>query len=297
MQTNYKIIINASLLVAISGILYGFLGFLGTAVLQEKMAISAMLFWRFFVAGIWIFLFSLKNSPQGIFYQTNKRALFFMFFLGAISYAGSSEFYFIASQYTGTGLAMVIFFSYPVIIALVSWIIHRKHLSIGMILTLITMTIGLFLLQDTSIHQFSVVGVLFGIIAAICYAMYVIGSKRISSTAVNSNLLTMMVCFGSAFIFLVLAISSHTFVFPHAIKSWLYLLALGILATALPIQLMLEGLKYISSMRASIISVLEPLVTVLVGILLLDETVSNIQMLGACIILGSALLIQAQKTL
>src|SRR3990167_5626520 len=181
MQTNYKIIINASLLVAISGILYGFLGFLGTAVLQEKMAISAMLFWRFFVAGIWIFLFSLKNSPQGIFYQTNKRALFFMFFLGAISYAGSSEFYFIASQYTGTGLAMVIFFSYPIIVALVSWIKHRQNFNAVTILTLVAMMIGLFLLRDSSIHQFNMMGIFFGIVAAICYAFYVMGSKHISS--------------------------------------------------------------------------------------------------------------------
>jgi drug/metabolite transporter (DMT)-like permease len=141
------------------------------------------------------------------------------------------------------------------------------------------------------------IGIFFGILSAVCYAFYVIGSKRFSSITMDSNILTVTVCFGCAFIFLVLTLSTGNFILPHSMQGWLYLLALGILATALPIQLMLEGLKYVSSMRASIISVLEPLITVFVGVLLLDEAVSQLQMLGAGIILASALLIQFQKEL
>ncbi len=50
-----------------------------------------------------------------------------------------------------------------------------------------------------------------------------------------------------------------------------------------------------SSMRAAIISVLEPLVTVFVGVLLLNESLTHLQMLGAAIIISSALLVQFQK--
>jgi drug/metabolite transporter (DMT)-like permease len=298
MQRSYKEIFQASLLVAMSGILYGFLGFLGTGILRENISIPTMLFWRFLIAGGWILLFVIrKNSTQRLFNHIDMRTLLFMFFLGAIAYAGSSWFYFMASQYTGTGLAMVIFFSYPIIVALVSWKIHRQEFNAVKIVILVAMTIGLFLLQQSSTHPFNRMGIFFGILAAICYAIYVMGSKRISSIAINSNVLTTMVCFGCAFIFLMISISSHHFALPHSMKSWLYLLALGILATALPIQLMLEGLKYVSSMRASIISVVEPLVTVCVGVLLLDESVSHLQILGIFIILVSAVLVQFQREL
>jgi drug/metabolite transporter (DMT)-like permease len=60
---------------------------------------------------------------------------------------------------------------------------------------------------------------------------------------------------------------------------------------------MLEGLKYISSLRASIISVLEPLVTVVLGVILLNESISNLQILGSCLILGSTLLVQFNRGL
>ena len=298
MQNNYHRIFQASLLVAISGILYGFLGFLGTGILRENISINDMLFWRFIIAGVWMVFFVVKQAPsdpeQNFF---DKRILLPMFLLGAVGYAGSSAFYFLASQYTGTGLAMVIFFSYPIIIALSSWIIQKKRLKMGIILSLTAMMVGLILLRDTSTHPINIIGIFFGLIAASCYAFYVVGSKHIASYTINANILTTIVCFGCASIFLILSIVSHSFVLPQTIKSWLYLLALGIFATALPIQLMLKGLKYISSMRASIISVLEPLVTMFVGVILLEESISHLQLIGVVIILGSALLVQFQKEL
>jgi drug/metabolite transporter (DMT)-like permease len=154
-------------------------------------------------------------------------------------------------------------------------------LNTGIILSLAAIIIGLILLRDSSTHPFDAMGIFFGIIAAVCYAFYLIGSKKyIASFTIDSTILTTMVCFGCAFIFLILSISSHSFALPPTIKSWVYLFALGILATALPIQLMLKGLAYISSMRASIISVLEPLVTIFVGVLLLHESISHLQLIG-----------------
>lgn len=298
MHADYRKIFQASLLVALSGILYGFLGYFGTGILRENTSISTMLFWRFFIAGCWMILFVIKkNSTQQVINPINKHILLFMFFIGAIGYAGSAGFYFIATQYIGTGLAMVIFFSYPIVVALFSWMVQRKQFNLGTVFALLVMMIGLFLLQNSTEHSFSVMGIIFSVIAAICYAFYLIGSKKFSSIIIDSNILTIMVCFGCAFIFLTMAISTGSFVFPNSIKNWIYLLVLGILVTALPIQLMLEGLKHVSAMRASIISVLEPLVTVFVGILLLDEAISYSQALGSFLILGSTLLVQFQRKL
>jgi len=290
--------IQASLLVAISGILYGFLGYMGTKIIDENLSIPMMLFWRFLVAGLWMSLFfakkQLKNKKLA---RADKRTLCYTFLFGAIGYSGSCGFFFMASQYTGTGVAMVIFFSYPIAVALCNCFLHKEAMKIGTGISLLAITLGLFLLRDSTNHPISLVGILLGVLAALSYAFYVIGSKRFSSLNVDSTLLTMVVCFSCAFIFCLLAVADHSFVVPHSLRTWGYILGLGIFVTALPIQLMLEGLKHISSMRASIISVLEPLVTVLVGILLLNESISSIQLLGVIILLGSTILIQFQKGL
>lgn len=295
---NDKKILRASLLVTLSGILYGFLGYLGTELIRADISITSMLFWRFLVAACWMLPFVIKKHIKtNLLANANIRVLIFMFFLGAFGYAGSSGFYFMAAASTGTGLAMVIFFSYPIAVVLFSWLVYRQKISYITWFTLIAMIIGLSLLRDSTSDPVSIFGVFFAVLSAVCYASYVIGSKKFSSAKINSALLTVIVCFGCAFIFLLLALATHSFSMPHTIKSWCDLLALGILVTAVPIQLMLEGLKHISSMRASIISVLEPLVTVFVGILLLHESISNIQILGVIVLLFSTLLVQFQKIL
>lgn len=106
-----------------------------------------------------------------------------------------------------------------------------------------------------------------------------------------------MVCFGGAFVFLALAVFSQSLIFLSTVESWGYLLVLSIFSTVLPILLMLVGLKHVSSVRASIISVLEPLVTLFVGILLLNETISITQIYGVLLLIGSTLLVQFQKEL
>jgi drug/metabolite transporter (DMT)-like permease len=298
MQDYTKKTLQASLLIALSGILYGFLGFLGTRVMRQDMTISTMLFWRFFIAAMWILIFIIgKHVRSPTTNYPNKSSLIKMFILGAVGYAGCSGFYFLSSQYIGTGLAMVIFFSYPILVAVSSWFLHGHTLNGGMLLTLVIMTIGLFLMRNSASEHMSFLGIFFGIVNAICYTYYVMGSKRLSSVVMDSNIFTIMVCFGSSFIFLAISLSTHSFVFPSTWLGFVDILALGILATAVPIQLMLEGLKYVSSLRASIISVLEPLITVVVGIILLNESITNLQMLGSLMILGSALLVQFNRDL
>ncbi|OAI49170.1 hypothetical protein AYO45_03175 [Gammaproteobacteria bacterium SCGC AG-212-F23] len=288
--------LQASFLVALSAILYGFLGYCGTSIIVENMSITTMLFWRFLIASLWILLFILPQTRNGKAINIDKNVLFFMFILGA-AYAGSSGFYFLAARTTGTGLAMVIFFSYPIMIALLSWMIHKEKLTLSTFAVLIAMSIGLVLLHGSFQQPWHLVGIGFALLSAISYAIYIMGSKRFSFAAINSNLLSLMVCIGCTVIFLITSLATQSFSLPSSMKSVIFLLSLGILVTALPIQLMLQGLKYISSMRASIISVLEPIVTVIVGIVLLQESVTHLQILGALMIMGSAILVQFHKEL
>lgn len=298
MIQNTKSTLQASLLVSLSGILYGFLGFLGTKLLEENLDIPSMLFWRFLISGVWMLLFVCRKGMTQKLLNLDKHNLIFILSLGAIGYASSSGFYFLASEFTGTGLSMVIFFSYPILIAVYSWIFQKSSFNLRTFLMLLAMMFGLILLgRDPAENVFNFTGIFFGTLSALTYAFYIIGSKKYSSGNSDSNLITMLVSFACAAVYLICAFVNHSFSFPTTAKSWITLLALGIFATAIPIQLMLEGLKKISSMRASIISVLEPIVTVIVGIVLLEEVISYPQMIGALVILGSALLVQFQKEL
>lgn len=317
----------ASLLVAISGILYGFLGYLGTLALRENFSVSTMLFWRFFIAAAWMFLVlqyrSCKQTKQikqtkkmhpadavslvdgeqsalfsfrSFFSMLKQKKIWILLLLGGVGYAGSSGFYFLASNYTGTGLAMVIFFAYPLMVALLAWYRHGHAVTTITILSLMVIIVGLLLLRGPADHPIHVFGILFAILSAVFYAFYVVESKSIGQS-MDSNLSTLFVCIGAALVCFIAALFTQSFAIFHSLHGLAVMLTFGILATAIPIQLMLQGMKHLSSMRASIISVLEPLVTVFVGVLLLHESMTCLQFLGAIIILGAAVFTQLQKSL
>ena len=65
---------------------------------------------------------------------------------------------------------------------------------------------------------------------------------------------------------------------------------MALISTALPILLLLEAMKYISSTKASILSVLEPLFVVIFGVILLDEQISLAEGCGVVIVLAGAML-------
>ena len=64
------------------------------------------------------------------------------------------------------------------------------------------------------------------------------------------------------------------------------------IGTVLPLWLLFYGLKKVNVTKAALVSVLEPISTVLIGVLLLDETLSVHQIAGIIIMLCAALLVQ-----
>jgi drug/metabolite transporter (DMT)-like permease len=286
--------LKATLLVALSGILYGFMGYLGTKLLQEHLTVSSMLFWRFMVAGIWIVLM-FPFIKKTTYHPVEGRAkLIKMILFGSLAYSGTSGFYFISSHYLGTGLAMVIFFSYPVFVVLFSWFLTNWKMNRYALGSLFAIILGVILLKGHGAHALNLTGLFFGFLSSLTYGLYMYGGRH-NSKKMDTSWLTFLICLGNSAVFFVLCLATKTFSVPSTFHAWIYVIALGIFATALPIQLLLMGLKHINPVKASILSVLEPVVTLLIGFLFLAETMSTSQFVGVLIVLIGALLIQFEN--
>lgn len=282
-------------LVITAGVLYGFIGFFGVRLFQEHLTVLNVLFWRFFIASLWMVLCSVawkkKKSEVAIDRKNMAKTMLF----GTISYSLGTLFYLVACQSIGTGLSMVVFFSFPVFVVLFSWMRGDWRMNRYGIGALFAIMMGLFLLKDTangSVVNFT--GLIFAGLAAFAYAVYIYGNRN-SANKMDPNQLTLLICLGNAVFFLIAASTTHTLVIPESLHAWFYVVMLGVVATALPIQLMFAGLRYLNPVKASILSVSEPVMTVLVGFLLLGETISIFQFMGVLIILSGAILIQFER--
>jgi drug/metabolite transporter (DMT)-like permease len=270
--------------IILSGFLYGFLGFFGVNALQSSADIANMLFWRFFISGVFIAIFlvpKIKNIKMDL------PLMLTILTASAIFYGSSTFAYFTAVAHIGTGLAMVIFFTYPAIVVLCNRFFYRSQIDKGYYVSVILILMGLLLLAELG-SDFNYQGILLSLISASGYAFYIMMSKK--NNQLDPLLSALMVSIGCCFFCFIYAFSAQTFFVPKDPVFWLNSLGLGIVATALPILLLLKGLKYISSEKASILGVLEPVFVVFFGVLLLKEKLLFIQVIGIVVILGGALL-------
>ncbi len=281
MQTQQK----AHLLIIISGVCYGLMGYFGTKLIALDISIVCMLFWRFFIAAIWLVPLNVKHFTQQNF-PIKTLALY------VLSYCGSSFFYFIATQYAGTGIPMVIFFAFPIIVLVWSYYFDGKPFSLATVTTLMAIMFGLILLKGQGQESIDIMGIVFALLASMSYAIYVFCNRNKDRVRLDARLQSFLLCLGCAGVFLLVSLYQQQFVIPVTFEAWMTILGLSVIATAIPIQLMLVGMKQTSAVSASILTVFEPLVTFLVGILLLGEVVSLWQLLGVAVVLTVVTLYQ-----
>ncbi len=271
-----------SLYALTSGLLYGLIGYFGIMIMNAGISIYNMVFFRFLIS-------TLSILPLAIFhYKTlfaSPKENLKMFFYGLGLYAFSAIFYFISSKYLGTGLAMVISFTYPAFVVIFNVLYYRITFQKIYYIALPMMVIGMFMLVDSEGATFDLVGIFFGLLASFVYALYIIGSKTSKLHAIPSTFLVSLGCMSTS---LILTIFDGSLIIPRGFEVWKNILGIGIICTSIPILLLLVSFKYISSESASILSVSEPIFVLIFGIILLNEKISMIEIMGATAILVAA---------
>jgi drug/metabolite transporter (DMT)-like permease len=280
------------LLTVLSGTMYGFLGFFGTQLSKAQLSIPNFMFWRFFIAFLIIFFLNFLEITRK---QWDFRSVVSTLALGGVFYFGSSAFYFLASKNIGTGLSMVAFYSYPAFVIFFSWKLDRFQMTKPILGALTSIFVGLILLTKVEGFDFDLLGTFFALVSALLYAIYVYISKKQTEQLSPLNA-TLVVCLGGAIVSWCTSIIDGSFMLPQTVNVWSNVLCIAIICTGLPILFLLEGLKTVDANSASLLSVLEPVVTVIVGAAFLEEKMSLIQFFGIVVILLGVVLVQLEKT-
>lgn len=276
---------------ALSGILYSCLAYFGLSLVNNNFSFSDMLFWRFALATVALLPFVFKKN---LWTSASLYKLGLLFFLGLFVYSLGAHFYFQAAERIGSGLAMVIFFIFPLFVILLSWVIDKHTIGKGTIASVSIILIGLGLLADYEQANINFLGLVLALLSGVGYAVYVYISKRIKVPPILS---TFILCLGSAILFFFLSLYQNNGQIVSLPSSWFSAIVLGIICTLLPILLLLKAMETITATKASILGVLEPLATIVIGILFLDETISLRQWMGTGIVLAGALLVQCEPYL
>lgn len=246
---------------------------------------ATVLFLRFSIAAVFmIALMAIRGIPF-----PRGRTLINLALMGALGYVGFSLAFFTALTMAPAGLVAILLYLYPAFVTLLATIFLKKSFTLLKLAALL-MTLGgtvLIIGLDGEGGQF--LGIFLGVTAAVLYSIYiVVGSKVISNAGAFPASTVVIVSAGLVFSGVVAVQGAK---FPITLVGWLAVVGIALISTALAVVTFFAGLKRIDPANASMISTLEPVVTIALAAAVLGEAMTATKISGGIIILAAVMLL------
>ena len=198
-----------------------------------------------------------------------------------------------AYRLLNVSLATLIYYVGPMLVLLLSPVLFREALTGRKIAAICLVAVGLVCISGSiAFGGLSAGGLVTAIVSALFYSSLIIFNKRIVRT---SGMQTAAIELDAAFV-VVLIYVLLTAGLPHPEKAALpYILVIGLVNTGLAYLLYFSGLQKLPGQSVALISYVDPVSALLFSALLLHETMTPVQLIGAVLIIGGAMFGELRK--
>lgn len=264
--------------IVISATGFGAMAIFAKIAYAAGVTLTSMLFLRFSIAGL---LLAAWGSAQGMRWPRGSDLLWVMA-MGAVGYVGQAFCYFSALKYASAGLVGLLLYLYPALVTVLSALIHRRRIGAGRAMAVAMALVGTALTVGGDLTS-QPLGIVLGLGAALIYSLYILAGERVmprigALPAATVVMLAAAVVYGGA-------ATAEGLMMPRSSLGWLAVLAIAIFSTLLAILGFFKGLEKLGAADASTLSTFEPLVTIGLAFLVLDEQVTVVQLAGGALIL------------
>lgn len=196
-----------------------------------------------------------------------------------------------AYKYTTVSVATLSYYFAPVIVTAVCPVLFREKLTAKQILCFVMSTVGIVMITgtgDLGAGSQNLVGILFGLGAALFYATVILLNKFIKGVeGIHRTFLQFL----AAVVTLIpyVALTGGVTLGSLDGMGWVNLLVVGIVHTGVTYCMYFSSLKELPGQKAAILSYIDPLVAVVISVSVLGETMTAWQAVGGALILGFTL--------
>ena len=287
----------------LSSTVFGLSGSLAKSLLETGWTSTAAVAVRMGGAAV-VLLIPALIVLHGRWYQVRENWKTILAF-GFIGVAGCQFFYFNAVERLSVGVALLLEFLAPVLMVLWIWAATRRRPGLKTVGGALAAVCGLVLVLDIGGDvQMDPVGVLWGLAAAVCLAIYFFITARQNDSLPPLVLATggmlvgaaTMVTLGAAGI-LPTGFSTNDVVLAGRVAPWWVPLAgLVLFSTVLAYVTGIVAARTLGSRVASFVSLTEVLFAVLWAWLFLSELPGTVQLAGGALIVLGVVLVRSDKT-
>lgn len=272
-------------------LLFGSNGIVASYILLNSHEI---VFLRTFIGSIFLICLLLLSKQKLQAFDNKKDAIYLI--ASGISTGISWLFLYQAYTEIGVSLATLACYCGPIIVILLSPLIFNERLDIYKISGFIIVFTGMIFVNGSELSQTGIsFGLVCGILSAVTYSLMVIFAKKVKT--INGLEYSFIQLISSFFIVAIFLGLKQGFYIPKLTENIFPVLFLGVINTGIGCYLYFSSIKELPAGTVAICGYLEPLSALFFSAIFLNERLSFIQIIGAILIIGGAIIAELSKYL
>jgi drug/metabolite transporter (DMT)-like permease len=288
-----------TVLIVLASVCFGSSGPLVKPTMDAGLSPQQVASFRIAVAAVLLLAFAAITRPRVL--RLRRADLPPLLGYGLIGVAAVQLLYFAAVSRIPIGVAMLLEFMAPVLVALWVRFVRRVILPARMWVGTALALVGLAMVAEVwQGLRLDALGLLFGIGAALCAAGYFLTGEHAVATVAPLGLVTWGMVIGAV----VTAVLAPPWSLPGDILAsdadfgawrvpvWALLVTCAVVSTAMAYVLSISSMRFLPSNVVSVIALCEPIVALTLAWLFVGQALTAVQIVGAVVLLTGATIVQ-----
>ncbi len=273
---------------------FGAMGVFGKLAYDAGATVETLLAVRFGLAAAVLWLVVLATGRLEEIRALPRRDLGAALALGAVGYSAQAGGYFAALQRIDPALLGLLLYTFPVMVTVAAIVLGRERASGRTAVALTLSSAGIVLvLAGAASGALDPLGTALGLGAAVVYSAYILISDGVTAR-VGPLALSTLVCTGAATTLTLVGLAGGGLDLGALSTAGLgWIAAIALVSTVGAVGLFFAGLARVGPSTASILSTLEPVVTVVLAFVAFGTTLGPAQLAGGALVLAAAVTVQA----
>lgn len=268
-------------------------GTVGILRLSVSLSSALLSFSRGIIGAIFlILLLALKRTKYK--HDITKKTLLLLMLTGAlmgINWLLLFESY----RYTSVGVATLLYYAEPSIVILLSPLVFKEKLNIKKIIVVIVSFFGMVMVSGVMGGGFyGTKGIFLALSSSLFFSSVVIMNKKIENVDAYEKTIIELLAASISILPYLLVTEDFSVFLTLSRSEIIVILILGIVNTGFSYMLYFGSMKGLKSQTIGIMGYIDPIVALLLSFIILSEPVTLMKIIGALLIIGSAIISEVQ---
>lgn len=269
--------------VAMAALCWGLSGGIGAVLMADGWDAFVVTFYRGAIGLLFVLVWlGLRPGGSGL----ASRRLWFWSTIAGLGVAGNFTFYFMSIAQGSVAVAATLMYCAPVFVYLVSFTFKLerstlfKWAAIALVMLGIVLLTGIYELGTGEVTPLAAAA---GLLAGLSYALFIFGFKYAAPHGSPQAIL--VIAFTVLVTILIWLVDADQALAVLKTPSWPLFVVLGVLGAGLSFIFYIIGLNHTAPAVASIVAMVEPVTASLFGVVILNEVLVGLQIIGMALIL------------